>query len=157
MNMDGRNRDERIGQGRERVVDYSVNFIDRTGLIGQDPVVTANLVKIVRCLGEGNLIPEEFYRNGIERDRDDLLQDYGIKHLHLHEDTNIDALLFLVEYRDFVLFLEIDGHRRHFNKPPGAVLRSLHSSSIRNADAKSQRLAAAKLATAKAGLLPRKK
>ena len=155
MADDGRIRDERFRQGRGKEVDYSPLFEDATDLIGNDLEVTANLVGIIRCIGEGNLIPEVFYRNGIDRDDDVLLQAHGIKHLHLHADTEVDALLFLVEYSQFVLLLGVDGHKRHFNKPEGAILRSLHDSAIRNADAKAMRMREEKRKAAKAGLKPR--
>ena len=140
MADDGRIRDERFCQGRGKEVDYSPLYDDLTGLIGVDEEATQNLLNIIRCIGEGNLIPEKLYRNGIDRDDDPLLAEHGIRHLHLHEDTEVDALLFLIEYSDFVLFLCVDGHRRHFKKPEGSVLRSLHDSAIRNADAKAGRL-----------------
>lgn len=156
MAEDGRIRAERFRQRMvEREVDYSPLYQDLTGLVGSNQEVARNLIQIVRRLGAGDLIPEKFYRNGIDRDRDELLEQHGIKHLHLHEDTEIDALLFLVEYGDFVLLLCVDGHRRHFNKPVGSVLRSLHDSAIRHADAKAERLKAAKVAAVKEGLRPR--
>lgn len=155
MADDGRIRDDRFAQGREREVDYSPHYRDRTGLVSDDLKVAKNLLEIVRCLGAGNLLPEKFYRNGIDRDSDDLLRQHGIKHLHLHPDTEVDTLLFLVEYRDFVVFLEVDGHRHHFAKPPGAVLRSLHDSAIRNADAKAEKIKSQKITAARGGLLPR--
>ena len=155
MVNDGRMRTERFEQGIEREVDESALYSDRTGLIGVDPEVTRNLIEIVRCLGAGNLIAEKFYRNGIDRDADSLLNQHGIKHLHLHEDTEVDALLFLVEYSTFVVLLEVDGHRQHFQKPQGAVLRSLHDSAIRHADAKAAKLRADKIVKVRRGLLPR--
>jgi hypothetical protein len=83
------------------------------------------------------------------------LEQHGIKHLHLHEDTEVDALLFLIEYSDFVLLLGVDGHRRHFDKPEGAVLRSLHDSAIRHADAKAAKLLEEKRKRVREGLRPR--
>jgi hypothetical protein len=152
---DGRIREPRFRQGAGKEVDYSAAFEDRTALVGNDPEVTANLLEIIRCIGAGNLIPEACYRNGIDRDDDPLLEEHGIKHLHLHADTEIDALLFLVEYSEFVLLLAVDGHRRHFNKPAGAVLRSLHDSAMRNADAKALRILEEKRKVMKGALRPR--
>jgi len=149
---DGRIREERFRQGNGKEVDYSPLYADLTGLVGSDEVVQKNLLEIIRCIGAGNLIPEKFYRNGIGRDDDPLLEEHGIKHLHLHEDTEVDALLFLVEYSQFVLLLCVDGHRRHFQKPEGSVLRSLHDSAIRNADAKAASLLAKKRRSLKESL-----
>ena len=153
---DGRIRDERFCQGRRRAVDYSKFYADGTGLVATDPTVQGSLVEITRCLKEGNLIPEKYYRNGIDRDTDHLLQNHGIKHLHLHPDTDVDCLLYLIEYQDSVLYLEVDEHGRHFNKPAGSVLSLLHQSEIANADAKAAANKAAKEAAAKRGLLPKR-
>ena len=152
---DGRIRSERFGHGRKKDVDHSHAYADWSGLAGSNPDIQANLMLIIRCLGNGYMIPEKFYRNGIDRDEDSLLKEHGIKHLHLHENTDVDALLFLIEYRDFILVLGIDGHRKHFEKPPGGLLVSLHYSAIANADAKAKKLAEAKSSAIRAGLLPR--
>lgn len=155
MADDGRIRGARFRQGNGKEVDYSPLYDDLTGLVGSNEEVTKNLIEIIRCIGAGNLVPEKFYRNGIDRDDDPLLEQHGIKHLHLHEDTDVDALLFLVEYSEFVLLLCVDGHRRHFEKPEGSVLRSLHDSAIRNADAKAARLLAEKRKALREALYPK--
>lgn len=85
-----------------------------------------------------------------------MLDTYGIKHLHLHEDSDVDCLLYLIEYRDFVLLVTVDGHKRHFDKPAGSILAQLHQSEIANADARAAALKTAKLAASKAGLKPRR-
>ena len=140
MSEDGRIRDPRVLEGHRREVDYAEKYFDYTGLVEADAKVAANLVEIVRRIGEGYRLPESLYRNGIDLDDDPLLDEHGIKHIHLHEDFDVDVLLFFIEYRDFVLFLSVDGHKQHFWEPEGSVLRSVHESAIRYADAKAAKL-----------------
>ena len=60
---------------------------------------------------------------------DRLLDTEGIMHLHLgHSGTR--ELLFLVQYSDHVVFLEMSDHAHFANDPPGTQLRVLHENKI---------------------------
>ena len=152
-------RDERFRQGGQRTVDHAPNFADRSGMVLAGTQEESDLVEIIRLLAAGSIVPERYYRNGIERDHDELLTEHGIKHLHLGSATS-DVLLFLVEYDSKVLLLEINTHKHFESKPVGSVLRSLHDSAIRYFDAEAaadrhNRIAAKTQVVAK-GLLPRR-
>lgn len=148
----------RFAQGAPKSVDYSNAF--QASAVAPGSVEQADLLEIIRCIGAGNLLPERCYRNGVDRDHDELLADYGIKHLHLG-GSNSDTMLFLVEYESSVLLLEIADHRAFRDSPPGSALRSLHAHALRTADAQSAsdraKRVAAKSNMVLRGLLPKKK
>ena len=156
---DERLRNERFAQGRGKVVDYAANW-NPSRVPAKGSAEEKDLFDIIYALGAGNLIPEHCYRNGIERTADDLLDNYGIKHLHLG-GGNSDTILFLAEYDDFVLLLEIGSHQAFADKPVGSVLRSLHDNALRRADKRSaderEARIEAKKTAAKKGLLARRK
>ncbi len=92
--------------------------------IGKDPVLRAELDDIVDSIGRGDGVPEKYYRAGIDRDRDELLEQTGIMHLHLggkHSDT----LIFLVQYDDLVLLLESNSHVHFRTNPKGKNIVAL--------------------------------
>ena len=126
-------RNERFVQGRGKRVYNAVGYGDRTGLVARDQRLTDDLKAIIRAIKQGDLLPAKAYRRGIGRDYDELLDLYGIKHLHLGE-VGDDVLLFLVEYEEFVVLLQTDNHRKHFNKPVGSTLRKMHDSILANWD-----------------------
>lgn len=152
-------REPRFRVGKQRRVDHAPNFADRTGQVIAGSKAEQDLIALIKLLGDGSILPERFYRNGIDRDADQLLDDHGIKHLHLDHATS-DIVLFLVEYDDSVLLLEINDHSAFAEKPVGSILRALHQSALTAADKTSAtdtaNRIAAKAAAAKAGLLPRR-
>ncbi|MDH7974267.1 hypothetical protein QH494_18930 [Sphingomonas sp. AR_OL41] len=152
-------RSERFSQCAKRSIDYSPGFIDRGQRIAPGSQAESDLKEVIRLLGGGSLLPEKFYRNGVGRDYDQLLGDYGIKHLHLGGSTE-DIILFLVEYEDSVLLLEVNGHEAFATKPVGSALRALHRSALQNFDSASTQNRAARLAVkvgqVAKGLLPRR-
>lgn len=127
-------RNPRFVQGRGKIVDYAANWAKDPRGVARDSEEEADLLAIIRAIGDGNFVPERCYRHGIDRDQDLLLNDYGIKHFHLG-GADSDTVLFLVEYEEFVLFLDIGSHVAFASKPPGSVLRSLHDAALRRADA----------------------
>lgn len=155
---DERLRNERFAQGAGKAVDYAANW-NPTLKVARDSAEEADLLEIIYAIGKGNLIPERCYRNGIERDRDYLLEDYGIKHFHLGGD-NSDTLVFVAEYEEFAVLLDIGSHDAFATKPVGSVLRSLHDSVLRNADkraaAQREQRIEDQRKIAKTGLLPRR-
>lgn len=159
-------RNHKFEQDRPKRVDYAQLWSPPSTFVvpvGSD--AEKDLLSITRCIGNGYLIPNHCYRNGVENNDppDELLASKGIKHLHLG-GRDSDVLLFLVEYGTFVLFLDIQSHRVFDQEPPGSLLASLHHNALRRADAlakveREQQEADKKKAAEKAarGLLPRRK
>lgn len=133
-------RDERLRVGTARTVDRSPGFCDRSGLVRPDSKAADDLATIIHLLGEGSPIPERFYRNFVGDGKDQLLIDLGIKHLHLGGSTS-DILLFLVEYEDKVLLLEINNHKAFSEEPVGTTLHRLHSNALSKEDASAKQAA----------------
>ncbi len=155
---DGRVRDERFREGVQRDVIRAPSFVDWTNTVFSDREIEDDFNEIVDCLLDGRLIPEKFYRNRIDHTPDALLAGDGIKHLHLG-GRNSDIILFLVEYEDRVVLLEVSNHQHFATKPAGSLLRSLHHSCLATEDAdaasrKSARIAAKRNLILK-GLKPR--
>lgn len=69
-------------------------------------------------------------------------------------------LVFVVEYEDRVVFLEINGHKHFRTDPPGSLLHALYSATLANEDraADNRRLArvAIKRLAVSTGLKPRR-
>jgi len=104
-------------------------FVDRTGRAGSDPYAK-NLLEFRSRIEQGLELPPKFYRNGIGTTTDDLLQHTGVKHVHLGA-TKSDVLLFVEEFDDFVVLLEIAGHDQNFwEVPVGATLKKHHLDSL---------------------------
>lgn len=154
-------RNARFAQGKPKRVDYAAAWEQRNRGVDQGSQAEIDLFAIIDAVGEGNLVPERCYRHGIDRNYpiDELLEDRGIKHLHLG-GADSDIILYLVEYEDFVLFLEIGTHRDLETEPPGSVLASLHHNCLRRADAQATADRSKRIAERAAiffkGLLPRK-
>lgn len=132
MSDDERRRDERVEAKAKRVV-MGANFTDWIGALA-DAAIAARYNELTDCIVDGKLIPPSFYRRGIERTPDDLLDEDGIKHFHLDEGGG-DALIFVVEYDDAVVFLEINSHKHFETEPAGSVLLSLHANCLKREDA----------------------
>lgn len=103
-----RQRNGRFAQGHAKRVDYAAAWDRRNRGIERESQAEEDFFAVIDAIGAGNLVPERCYRHGIDRNhpRDELLEDRGIKHLHLG-GANSDIILYLVEYEEFVLFLEI--------------------------------------------------
>jgi hypothetical protein len=145
-------REPTFRQGRPKQVDHAPGFTDRTGLMKGHADLRANLHAIIDAFGKGNLLPASCYRRGLGRTHDEMLDLYGINHVHL-DDGGGDVLLFYIEYADFVLLLEIDHHRDHFKAPVGKTLLGLHRTGLTAADARAVARIQAKRGAARAGLL----
>lgn len=90
-----------------------------------DSLLENDLNEIIDRIGAGRAIPERFYRAGIDRDPDELLDTLGIMHLHLG-NRGSDELLFLVQYSERVVLLEINSHKHFATEPKGTLLAALH-------------------------------
>lgn len=141
-------------------MEYAANFANRSQMVTEGSTAEKDLLEVIRLLGRGSILPERFYRNGIERDSDELLIQHGIKHLHLGGATS-DTILFLVEYEDKILLLEVNDHSHFKTKPIGSILGALHHSATTKADKESALSRIERVATkakiAARGLLPRRK
>lgn len=90
-----------------------------------NPVAAKALVDIRRCVENGYRVPECFYRSDRDTTPDQLLEDLGVMHLHLgHPGTR--ELLYLVEFENVVVFLEVSDHVHVDTRPIGGVLKALH-------------------------------
>lgn len=104
-------------------------FVDRTGQAGTEPYAT-NLGEFYDRIQEGLELQPRFYRNNIGKTPDDLLAHTGVKHIHLGT-TKSDVLLFVQEFDDFVVLLEIAPHTANFNQVPvGDTLIKNHIQSL---------------------------
>jgi hypothetical protein len=73
----------------------------------------------------GWTVPDEFYRLDVDQNRDRLLDETGIKHLHLN-GRGSDAVVYLIELDDKVIFLRIANHAYLEDEPRGIrLLRAL--------------------------------
>ncbi len=125
-------RCERFECKRKEVI-LAPTYKDHTRSVERDERLIDDLEQITDHLERGRTLPRRFYRSGLDIDTDPLLEQEGIKHLHLG-DMGSDTLLFAVEYADRVVFLEVNTHK-HFNtEPKGSVLLSLHQTCLRNED-----------------------
>lgn len=84
--------------------------------------------EIVAAIVEGRELPEGAYRRS--QDRDYLLEKLGVMHLHLVHPGS-EELVFLIQYPDHVLIIEIGDHR-HFRRPIGAQFERTHMIQVRN-------------------------
>lgn len=99
-------------------------FKDHTGLARTEPY-SGDYLEFVKRIENGLELGPGFYRGGIEDSPDELLELHGIKHIHLG-GQNSDVLLFVAEYRDVVVLLEINDHKHFATDPIGSLLLSLH-------------------------------
>lgn len=82
---------------------------------------------IIEGIGRGDGAPEAHYRAGMDRDRDGLLEERGIMHLHLGGKDS-DTLVFLIQYADQVVLLESNTHMHFRTQPPGKNILALSQS-----------------------------
>lgn len=77
------------------------------------------LLDIIEYIEQGKSL-DRFYRRGIGLTRDELLEKYGVMHLHLSSKSS-KALLYLVQCDSFVVLLEVNDHK-HVKHPVGKLL-----------------------------------
>ncbi len=102
-------------------------FADRVGLSKKDTAYTDDWKRLRDCILNGWALAPGFYRKYKGVDSDEMLQRYGIMHLHLG-GQNSNVLLFLMQFPDHIVFLEITDHYHFHTKPPGSQLNNLHAS-----------------------------
>jgi hypothetical protein len=109
---------------------YLLEFQDFAS-VSQRPDLQDELDEIIESIERGGGVPEAYYRAGIDRDKDGLLDDKGIMHLHLG-GKNSPILVFLVQYSDQVVLLETNTHLHFRTKPAGKNILALSQSWLGN-------------------------
>lgn len=66
-------------------------------------------------------VPEDYYRLGVDKDKDLLLEVTGVKHLHLGGRAS-DILVYLIETEEQVIILRVAGHAYLQDNPRGSDL-----------------------------------
>lgn len=119
--------------------------------VGKNPALRLELHQnIIDSIERGDGVPEAHYRAGIDTDRDGLLADRGIMHLHLGGKDS-DVLVFLIQYADQVVLLETNTHVHFRTEPAGRNILALSQAWLANLE-REMRVAAvqAKAAATKA-------
>jgi hypothetical protein len=102
---------------------FLAGWVDHAG-IARQPALRAELDEIIDSIEQGRGMPEQYYRAGIDRDEDELLNERGIMHLHLG-GRDSDTLVFLVQYGDRVVLLESNSHVHFRTTPKGRHIVAL--------------------------------
>ena len=85
------------------------------------------VLDILDAIAAGTPLPDGSYRRS--RSRDVLLERDGIMHLHIGHAGSRE-LIYLVQYPDCVVLLEISDHYHFTTRPIGITLRPLHERRI---------------------------
>jgi hypothetical protein len=85
---------------------------------------------ILRCIRTGRSIPQEFYRANRDSTPDELLDREDVMHLHLG-NPGTRELLYLIQYDDYVILLEVSDHYHFETDPPGTILNTLHGNKVK--------------------------
>lgn len=124
----------RIEKKPKRMYDERWNdFAD----VRNDPALFEELYQLIQCIGRGEGVPDRYYRAGIDRDRDTLLDQQGIMHLHLGGKDS-DVLVFLLQYADRVVLLETNSHVHFRTQPAGRNILALSQSWLGNMEREMQ-------------------
>lgn len=91
---------------------------------GRDARLRQELHELEDSISNGWGVPERFYRLGVDQNRDLLLDETGIKHLHL-DGRGSNILVYLVELDERVIILRIAGHAYLEDHPRGSFLRRI--------------------------------
>jgi hypothetical protein len=105
------------------------------------------LCDIRKRIQAGHQLPPFCYRR--DSSPDELLEREGIMHLHL-SPTDRDEVVFLVQYDEHVVFLEVTNDAPFRDDPPGYYLAELHRRSLDTVEAQLDAEKAAELGAAKA-------
>ncbi|MGJ3629286.1 hypothetical protein AB5I41_24940 [Sphingomonas sp. MMS24-JH45] len=92
----------------------------------------SDFVDFTMCIANGNPLPRQLYRKGLDVTTDFSAQKTGVKHIHLG-GQNSDVLVFLVEFPDEVAMLEINTHRRFDRDRVGELLVANHALTLAEA------------------------
>lgn len=115
---------------------YDERWHDFAGVRG-DPVLFEELYQLIQSIERGDAVPDRYYRAGIDRDSDALLDQQGIMHLHLGGKDS-DVLVFLIQYADRVVLLETNSHVHFRTQPAGRNILALSQSWLGNLEREMQ-------------------
>ncbi len=131
------------------------------------PELEEYVLDILDAISNGQPLPYWAYRRDIDTKPDEVLNRYGMMHLHLGSQGS-NELLWVMQYEDRVILLAIGNHSNFAGMPKGELLYRFHKDKVaelNEAHAK-EKLAAEALrrspvitaspSQVKAGLLPRK-
>ena len=111
-------RTERIAAKPKHIDQY--NFADELGVCA-DVRLRGEFDDLLDHISNGWEIPDHFYRADIGKNKDRLLEETGIKHLHLN-GSGSDIIVYLIELEDRVILLRISGHAYLEDEPRGSGL-----------------------------------
>ena len=121
--MSTRQKYEEI-ERKAKTVHYSASWSDTFGLM-KDPVNAKAVTAAIRAIQGGAPLLTGYYSKGIGTDKDTLLETQGIMHLHLGR-PNTNELLYLVQYPNDVVLLELSDHTHFRTRPIGKQLKAKH-------------------------------
>lgn len=105
----------------------------KPGELGRDEIF-AELADIILDIENGVGAQKWRYRrSGRQVPVDETLKRYGLMHLHLTRKHG-GQLLWLLQYDDHVLLLEVSDHSTFGDIPPGSRLVSYHAKAIADAE-----------------------
>ncbi len=99
--------------------------------VTKTPALMEELFQALQSIRRGDGVPAAHYRAGIDRDRDALLEEQGIMHLHLG-GRDSDVLVFPIQYSDRVVLLESNMHVHFRTSPAGKNILALTQSWLGN-------------------------
>lgn len=102
---------------------YHANFSDNLGALS-NAQLRLQFNELEDRIYNGHQIPDDYYRLDLGRNRDRLLHEKGVKHLHLGGRAS-NFLVYLIELEDRVIFLRIDDHALMEDEPRGDRLMRL--------------------------------
>ena len=137
-------------EAKPKKVLLSPTFRDSAG-IALDDTFAGNIDLIRKCVANGTPLPSGYYSKGAGARSDRMLTNFGIMHLHLGR-WNTDELLWLVQYPEHVVLLELSDHRPFDQRPVGGRLHGYHAGGILTREKEIDAAAAAAIA---AGKVPR--
>lgn len=116
-------------ESKPKKIIMSSTFRDPEGLAQDDDVAKA-IDHIRTCIANGTPLPSGYYSKGAGMRFDTMLDSYGIMHLHVRGQWNTDELLWLVQYPEHVVFLELSDHKPFDQRPVGGRFNRYHSGGI---------------------------
>ncbi|WP_158043335.1 hypothetical protein [Skermanella pratensis] len=82
----------------------------------------SDLELLIDLIESGGAVPDRFYRPSRDRRGDDMLVKGKVMHLHLDGPSN--ALVYLIQYDDAVLIIEVNSHIHLHDEPEGKKFRA---------------------------------
>lgn len=116
-------------ESKPKKVIMSSTFRD-PGALAQDDEIAKAIDHIRTCIANGTPLRSGYYSKGAGMRSDTMLDSYGIMHLHVRGRWNTDELLWLVQYPEHVMFLELSDHTPFDQRPVGGRFYRYHSGGI---------------------------